>query len=134
MKFYSYHLKRNYSYDVYRDLLNYETTSLELRTYSVVKKTPKGYWIQECYNCDIKGSGIYGEMLCGEKFWVANDAVKKRAYPTKKEALNSFIKRQEKKIKIVSRQLKDAEIGIKIAEKKLENLDIDVYRDWLFVN
>lgn len=57
--------------------------------YKVVRETAKGVWID-----------VYGK----ERF-VLSGAIKRYAYPTKDEALHSFIKRKERQMKILQAQL-----------------------------
>lgn len=60
--------------------------------YLVVKETTKGYWISR--------SGFeYG------KRWVSKTSRKKYAYPTKEQAWDNFMRRTERRIKILSYQL-----------------------------
>ena len=81
---------------------------LVLHTYNLHKETPKGYWI---------GSGFYApDMLRGYSRWVSKTALKRYAYPTKEEALNNYIKRTEKRIKILKTHLWDCEYGLKLAK------------------
>jgi hypothetical protein len=76
--------------------------------YSLVKETEKGYWI--CLG-DIT-------RLHGHKRWVSKTAKKRHAYPTEEEALNGFIKRTEKRIKILKHQLDCCAIAVSLAKSK----------------
>lgn len=78
---------------------------VELSEFSLLKETPKGCWI--CYG---KQDGI-----SGFKRWVSKTSKKRYAYPTKQEALHSFIKRNERRAKILGRQLDTCNISISIA-------------------
>jgi len=71
-----------------------------------VKETPKGYWIRE---------DLY--FVTFEKRWVSKTARKRLAYPTKEEALQSFIRRKINQIRYCKRELYFAEGALKIAEK-----------------
>lgn len=85
----------------------FPNVKLELRTYNLHKETPKGYWI---------GHGFYApHMLRGNSTWVSKTAVKRYAYPTKEEALTNYIKRTERRIRILKSQLQLVEIGLGIA-------------------
>src|SRR6478609_5954370 len=94
---------------------------LTLTEFSLVKETPKGYWI--CQG--------HPNMLHSFHKWVSKTGKKRHAYPTKEEALNNLIKRTELRIKILSNQLtaskmllKDAQyINDKIIEEKLQNFN-----------
>lgn len=80
---------------------------VELKVFSLFKETKKGYWI---------GYGGLGG-LCGIGRWVSKTARKRYAYPTKKEALDNFIKRNEVRKKILNRQSLACEISISIAKE-----------------
>jgi len=93
---------------------SFPNPKLVLRTYNLYKETPKGYWI---------GYGYYQpEKLRSQGIWVSKTARKRYAYPTKEEALNNFIKRNEKRIKILTRQLDVCEINVRIANQELKKL------------
>lgn len=81
---------------------------IELRTYNLYKETPKGYWIGY-------GNLVDGKLR-GQAHWVSKTAKKRFAYPTKKEALDNFIKRNEKRVKILKRQIWSCEIAISVAK------------------
>jgi len=74
-----------------------------LHTYNLHKETPKGYWI---------GYGHPDNGLQSHSRWVSKTAKKRYAYPTKGEALNNYIKRTEKRIKILKGQLEECEHGL----------------------
>ena len=67
--------------------------TIELRKYDTLQQTPKGYWI-----------GDKSFPLLTRK-WVSATSKKRFAYPTKEEALLNFVKRTEKRIKILKRQI-----------------------------
>jgi hypothetical protein len=75
-------------------------TSVECRSYPLLKKTTKGAWI---------GDKIY-------KKWVSNTSKKRFAYPTKEEALKSFILRKKRQINILEKRLDRAKIAINLAQ------------------
>ena len=81
---------------------------VELRTYNLLKETAKGYWI---------GYGSLGhEKLKSQGKWVSKTATKRFAYPTKKEALYNFIKRNERRIKILKYQELSCIMAVGIAK------------------
>lgn len=83
--------------------------NLQLRTYNLLRETPKGYWIG--YGCLEIGS------LRSEGIWVSKTSRKRFAYPTKEEALDNFIKRNQKRIKILKGQIESCEIAVMLAKK-----------------
>jgi len=114
MKFYRYSLVQYATKDSDGEYTNsvFPNPNLTLSIYSLVKETPKGYWIG------------YGEI---KEKWVSKTSKKRYAYPTKKEALLNFIKRSEKRIKILKYQLESSEIGLELAKQKY-NVVIDENR------
>jgi hypothetical protein len=71
--------------------------TLILEEYNLFKETDKGYWI------------YYGSILPGklrsEAIWVSKTAKKRFAYPSKEQALQGYIKRTEKRVRILQYQL-----------------------------
>lgn len=86
---------------------------LILKKFNLWKETPKGYWI---------GYGLPNTLNNGGR-WVSKTAKKRYAYPTKKEALINFIKRNERRVKILKRQVWSCEISLNDAKKELENYE-----------
>jgi hypothetical protein len=72
------------------------------RIFYMVRETPAGYWIAEW--------GI------GEK-WVSKDAKKRYAYPNRALAFESYIKRKEKQVKILTAQLATARQRLFVAQR-----------------
>lgn len=74
----------------------------------LLRETKKGYW--------ISASGFeYG------KIWVSKTAKKRYAYPSKKEALTSFIKRKERQLLILNAQANICEIAKSKALQLIES-------------
>lgn len=109
MEFYRYVIVEYASHDIDGEYRNpiFPNPKLELRTYFLVKETPKGFWIG--YN------GI-------KEKWVSKTSKKRFAYPTKKEALNNFIKRSQKRVDILKWQLTTSEIGLELGREKLKTV------------
>jgi len=85
--------------------------------YDILKETPMGYWIN-------KWSGSYWREITKEDMkWVSKDGKKRFAYPTKEEAIQSFIFRKKRQIKILSYQLSKAKNHLHIAEKEIKNVE-----------
>lgn len=76
---------------------------LILYTFYLHKETPKGYWI---------GHGA------SESRWVSKTAKKRFAYPTKQEAINNFIKRNERRIAILNNQLTSCKMALVLAKNE----------------
>ncbi|NQU13347.1 MAG: hypothetical protein HQ561_04325 [Desulfobacteraceae bacterium] len=103
MKFYRY-------YSVYYD----GGPKVHMEKLHMLKETPKGWWIVP------KGWGLYGKheicMVGGWERWVSKTAVKRYAYPTKEQALSSFVCRKNRQIKILTARLSGAKHELRIAE------------------
>jgi hypothetical protein len=82
----------------------FDEVELLPKIFYVFKKTDKGFWIS--YS-NTKG-----------KKWVNNYAKKRFAYPTKKQALNNFIKRKERYRSILIWNIKQINSLIKLAKKE----------------
>lgn len=73
-----------------------------LRTYQILKETPKGYWIRDRHYW---------------KKWVSKDGRKRYACSTKEDALFNFTKRKEKQEKILKSRLEEVEQLLKQIDK-----------------
>lgn len=93
-------LGKLYRYDESRGI--YGDVKIGLTTFPIIKVTKCGVWIRRW-------------ALAADKTFVLRDAHKRFAYPTKEEALTSFIARKSRQIRIVSNQLKVAEEALRLA-------------------
>lgn len=82
--------------------------SLNLSQYNVIKETSHGYWID----------------WAPKKKWVSKSGKVRFAYPTRKEAMNHFIKRTEKRGKILKWQLRVCEIAVALAKQSILTHDL----------
>lgn len=82
-----------------------------LNKYRLIRETDKGYWI-----------GLDGFSESFWKKWVSKSSKKRFAYPTKKEALINFRKRNEHRAKILQRQLDCCIIVTSYSENYYESL------------
>jgi len=80
------------------------SVDVKLREFSLVAEIPKGYWI---------GDAETGWF----KKWIRKKSKKRYAYPSKEEALNSYLIRTRNRVGYLQRDLKNAEKALKIAEK-----------------
>jgi hypothetical protein len=106
MKFYRYRAENSAVHDIDGELMTPSIPNpyIVLEEYFLNRETPKGYWIGYEENGD-------GYLHSAFK-WVSKTARKRYAYPTKEEALQSFIKRKEKQIKILKYQLSNAGMAL----------------------
>ena len=72
-------------------MINHMTGKICVYELTVSKETPEGYWIHD-----------------GEK-WVSKTATRRYAYPTRKEAIHSFLHRKRRQVQITKASLKKAE-------------------------
>lgn len=84
--------------------------------FNVRRTTPKGYWIRSPH------------AYRGGERWVSNYSKKRYAYPTKKEALISFIARKRRQIGILSYQLEKATVAKTEAVKLREEVESEARR------
>lgn len=82
---------------------------VRLSAFNVIKRTPKGCWISIPFGWKPR--------------WVSLEAKKRFAYPTKEEALKSFIARKRRQVSILSYQKERAEIALQIGKSMLEQGD-----------
>lgn len=78
-------------YTYYFDNWDLPKGSLEIVKFTPISETPCGYWIQPNPYC--------------KKKWVSKTGKKRYAYPTIQEARVNFIKRTEKRLKILETQV-----------------------------
>lgn len=76
-----------------------DSVGLVLTTYRVLKHTPKG---------------VFLDTEIGKR-WVSDSTRKRYAYPTQQLALESFIKRKQRQIRLVSVTLRRAQAALDLA-------------------
>ncbi len=92
-----------YRYDVEVGMVN---LCLNLREFVPVKETPKGWWVKE------KHSVCYSYT---KKRWVSKNPIHKSfCYPTKEQAIKSFVRRKEVYVDRLKHQLKMAELSTQL--------------------
>lgn len=98
-----------YRYDIaYTHLNNVE---IALHKFDLLKETPQGYWIVP----NLRWHSL--EAKEKHKRWIHKVSRKRFAYPTKEEALYSFIMRKKKQIIYCKRDMRNAEAALNIARK-----------------
>lgn len=81
-----------------------ETYKLTLLKLNVVRETPCGYWVNP-----------YNNHWCKEK-WVPKHAKKRYAYDTIQGARTNFIKRNQKRLRLLKYQIEAVEKSLKLVE------------------
>lgn len=76
---------------------------------AVTKRTPKGVWVDDC----------------GQRRFVLNDAKRRFAHPTKREALESFLARKKRHQEILESQLRDVGSAIALGESAQRKLQTE---------
>jgi hypothetical protein len=113
MKFYRYKIVHYASMDMDGEYSRSSFPSLVCETYNMFKETPCGYWI---------GFGDIDGLHSSWKKWVSKTSTKRFAYPTQEEALQGFIKRTEKRIKILNSQILSCNFALGMAEGQLKRM------------
>lgn len=117
MKFYRYEAIQYAEHDIDGELVSPKipNPTIELREYDVLKETQKGCWIGYL--------NLFGDIISNWQKWISKTSKKKFAYPIKEEALTNFIKRTEKRIRILKYQITFCEISLnKIKNENISNL------------
>jgi hypothetical protein len=89
------------------------------RKFKLLKETPCGYWILPDWGYNYPESEEF-------KRWVSKVSKKRFAYPTKEEALVSYMARKKRQIEILKSQLKRAEIALGKSETLYEKNIISI--------
>lgn len=92
----------------------------EYTTLYLVRETKKGYWISfnklgEAFRMQLETTKEPWRSF--GFIWVSKTAKKRYAYPTKEEALNSFIIRSRKYVAHLKRRIAKRELALSMAEK-----------------
>jgi hypothetical protein len=88
----------------------YHHDSLNMITYRLIKETAKGYWITE------------NNWFAIRLKWIPKISKKRWAYPTQKEALNNYIHRSKRRIRILIGQTERTADGMKKAKKLIKTM------------
>ena len=99
---------RHYRYQsqiIYHEYLP-AIVKIQLVEFESVKETNYGYWIIEK---SILEYYKINSSECVKPIFVLKQSKKRYAYPTQEEAFNSFVKRNNKRIAYLKRDLKNAE-------------------------
>lgn len=100
---------------------------IELRTFYMVRETPKGYWIHNSPTFKEGGGTIY--FVGDRKRWISKTSRKRYAYPTKKEALLAFKARKRRQIDILEYRANRAKLALSAACEDPE--ERKVWAPWL---
>ncbi|GBG14596.1 uncharacterized protein NMK_2195 [Novimethylophilus kurashikiensis] len=101
------------------------TTKLSKYKLVVVKVTPKGvwlvyYWAGESLESVLNETAKGSVVMLRERRFVRLDAVRRYAYPTEKEAMEGFVARKRRQVKILQSQLRTASEALAAGEFELK--------------
>lgn len=85
----------------------------------ILKETEKGYWIQSSTGKQVKTKTWLGENLDMYVSFVLKGSGKRLAHETIELAKESFIARKKRQIKLLSKQLEDAEKALKLINETI---------------
>lgn len=107
MKFYRYEAVQYAEHDFDGELVApiYPNPVIVLREYVSLQETPKGYWIG------------HRENYFGWKKWVSKTSKRRFAYPTQEEALQNYLKRTERSIKIMTNFIEYQKVALHKAKE-----------------
>ena len=102
MIYYRYHARTTAVHDIDGELSSpiFPNPRLYCTEFDIISETPKGIWL-----------GIFGD----KHRWMSNTSKSKYAHPSKTEALDAFIHRKKKQIKILEWNLSEARLGLEMA-------------------
>jgi hypothetical protein len=103
--------------DEYDNPLPGGSVCVELREYPIIKRTPKGVWISECWtwSATIPFPGQETRQDRGERF-VLLSARKRFAAETKEQALEDYKARKRAQIRILKARVQAAECALRAAD------------------
>jgi len=96
--------------------ITYESTPF-LERYMAVRDTPQGRWLVPERVYHIGASPWRDDQVKATKRWAGKDTVRMFAYPTKREALDSYLHRREHYLGHLARRRENAEESICKAER-----------------
>jgi intein/homing endonuclease len=91
----------------------YYKPEVSLVKFGVLKHTPCGVWVKRTDVFDLHGY---------RKRWVSKSSRKRYAYPTKEEALVSFIARKNRQLRILKCHIDDVKTVLSLANNNKEEL------------
>ena len=81
--------------------------------WKVSRLTPRGYWVQ--FGVDGGDDRTYWQ-----RHWICNDGTRRWAWPTKREAVDSLVRRRRRQIRILEAKLSIAEDELRRAGVELD--------------
>ena len=115
-KFYRYYIENYASIGLDGDfhVPTIPNPTVRFHEYDLYKETDKGYWIKyHCFNVN---------KIRRDCKWVSKTSRKRFAYPTKEEALMSFIIRQERRIAILEYNMENCISAVDKARKMMDKI------------
>ena len=104
-----------------RERHEHNGVNVYVEVWNTFKETPKGYWIKHKYLCEELNDILIPHYKRTKMLrWVSKDSVRKYAYPTVKEALNSFRIRKQRQNNLIKLQLEVSDLVVANLGKILE--------------
>jgi len=97
----------------YEDSFSMDYSHLTEITYKVLRETPAGYWVVNGYSY-------------GPEEWVSKTGKKRKAYPTKEEAMISYLHRKRFQIALLEGRLSKAKYNRALADAKAKTLGVSL--------
>lgn len=109
-----------YRYDAYG---GEDGARLHLTEMHLYKETPKGYWVSQYPSVPR----VLDKTLRKWNYirWVSKTSRKRYCYPTRKEALTSFIARTERRLVILRSQISTCEEALEMAKGMKAEMEQD---------
>lgn len=112
-RFYRVHKQNTYTIDEeFEEVMQITGAVVKVEVYRIISATPKGYWI----------TPVRWAQNAPSKVWVSATGRKRHAYPTKKEALESFYQRQKRRIQHLRAAMYQAEKALEYAKQNENEL------------
>lgn len=103
MKFYRFDCRKYADIDPETEVVYARHLTVNMSTYEMDKETPCGYWIVR------ELSSLSGAAQWRDRKWISKTSKKKYAYPTIKEAYDSFCRRRQVYRSILMARIADIE-------------------------
>lgn len=112
-RFYRFHKENCYSvHGEFEEVMEYTKAVVKCEEYRLDRVTPKGYWIK----------ALRWSSNGKQKVWISKTGKKRHAYPTRKEALESFLIRARHRKNHLTAQLRQVNDAVAYATENKDKL------------
>lgn len=119
--------KKFYRYDNWYHVteLGYVKNRIEEEVFYGIRATPCGWWVHwDKHYSEADEKTVFHSSSYGRKRWISNTSRKRFCYPTRREALNSFIIRKSRQIGILENQIEAAKMSYKEAKELYDKNEV----------